>query len=144
MLRSTQFILKQSTKLSRPMAVASREPSLKNVPLLLTRTSSTTSNASSSDYFSTSAGDGGDSSPTSSFSTSFSTYPSMSSDISDAIAQEVPSDIVAAQHGSSNCYRSVDEPTGCEDYDRYELHHPPCERTQVSYYDTSWGLGLGW
>ena len=36
-----------------------------------------------------------------------------------------------------NCYRSVEEPTQNEDYDNYELHHPPCEKTIVSYYDNA-------
>mmetsp|Transcript_4566 Transcript_4566/g.11512 ORF Transcript_4566/g.11512 Transcript_4566/m.11512 type:complete len:152 (-) Transcript_4566:203-658(-) len=34
----------------------------------------------------------------------------------------------------SNCYRSVAEPTALEDYDTYELHHPPCERTMRMEY----------
>ena len=35
----------------------------------------------------------------------------------------------------SQVHRSMDD---CEDYDAYELHHPPCEMTRESYYDASY------
>lgn len=139
MLRSTQSFLKQATKLSGSCPLsASCAPSSNNASLLLARSSSTTSNSASSDYdqimhrsisnFSSAAG-GDSSSP---FSTS-------------AATAQVPLGLgvgVAQNATKSNCYRSVHEPTGCEDYDTYELHHPPCERTQVPpYYDDSFDSG---
>jgi hypothetical protein len=33
----------------------------------------------------------------------------------------------------SSFYQSINESTGCEDYDSYELHHPPCEKTQETH-----------
>mmetsp|Transcript_8527 Transcript_8527/g.19087 ORF Transcript_8527/g.19087 Transcript_8527/m.19087 type:complete len:149 (-) Transcript_8527:143-589(-) len=144
MLRSTQSFLKQATKLSGssiPLA-ASCAPSSNNASLLLARSSST-SNSSSSDYdkimhsmpisnfFSAT---GGDSLPTPSSSTRFSTIsPMILSGMVSAATAQVPSGPGVAQNASN--YRSVVEPTGYEDYDTYELHHPPCERTHMSQYD---------
>jgi len=42
------------------------------------------------------------------------------------------------QQAVSGAYRSVKEPSHFEDYDRYELHHRPSEKTQFSYYSASY------
>ena len=152
MLRSTQAFLKQAAKLSRPsmapMASCAASSSSSSVPVVVRRASSTTS-ASPFDYdqimrtsvsnFSSVAGDNRDSPSPSVSSMPFFSLSSMSDGLCAATNVQVPSGIGVAQPATkSNCYRSVDEPTGSEDYDVYELHHSPCQRTE---YDPHSGSG---
>mmetsp|Transcript_16417 Transcript_16417/g.29816 ORF Transcript_16417/g.29816 Transcript_16417/m.29816 type:complete len:163 (+) Transcript_16417:232-720(+) len=151
MLRSTQSFLKQAAKISRPSisSTAPRAcPSSNHVRLPIScRSSSTDTSSSSSDYdqimlttvsdFFSAASDTS-SSPTSSSSTSYSTYSPMS-------GADTDMGVIENNVTKSNP-NSLDEPTGCEDYDMYELHHPPCERahehaSHASYYDASYDPG---
>mmetsp|Transcript_35469 Transcript_35469/g.75741 ORF Transcript_35469/g.75741 Transcript_35469/m.75741 type:complete len:191 (+) Transcript_35469:301-873(+) len=122
MFGSTQSFLKQATKLFRP---STPNP----VPLMVTCGASSTNNPSSvsPDYdkimctgisaFSSNAGNSTSSPSSTSSAPHLTCSPGM------GVAQDVV---------KSNCYRSVNEPTGCEDYDGHELHHPPCEKTYES------------
>ena len=144
MYRAQPFLKQISRLSSRPLILAT-QPSC-NPRLFLTRASSTTGsndydydsimrtkscNATSSNFTSPSDIDN-------SLSTSASTS---DDDISYASSDKICTSQI------SYCPNTIDThetATSKEDYDRYELHHRPCEKTQVSYYDTSWGLGLGW
>ena len=150
MLRSTQAVLKQAAKLSRPSMApmaSCASSSSSSVPVVVRRASSTTS-ASPSDYdqimrtsvsnFSSVAGDNRDSPSLSVSSMPFFSLSSMSDGLYAATNVQVPSGIGVAQPATkSNCYRSVDEPTGSEDYDVYELHHSPCQRTEYDPHSSS-------
>lgn len=159
-----QPFLKQSTRFSTPQisslscrgrTTQSTSPSsIKKISsLIITRSSSTasssfddydqimrtTTQSASSSSFSSSAG-GNNSSPSTASTTPYATtYHSSSSTSSD-------DDDIAPSSKTQAYYQSIDdhEPTVHEDYDTYELHHPPCEKTKESYYDASFGLGLGW
>lgn len=160
-----QPFLKQSTRFSAPHissvsfrggTTQSTSPSSitrKISSLIITRSSSaasssfddydqimrTTTQSASSSSFSSSAG-GNNSFPSTASSTTpyATTYHSSSSTSSD-------DDDIAPSSKTQAYYQSIDhEPTVHEDYDTYELHHPPCEKTKESYYDASFGLGLGW
>eukprot|EP01083_Nonionella_stella_P036840 100481_1 len=143
MIRSTQSFLKQATRLSQP-AISSVPH---RAPLQVTvRASSMASSSFPSDYDQIMHTTATVSSFSSSALSSASTFPSaylpitiMSADIKGAATAQVPSGMGVAQNvTTTNCYRSLGEPTECEDYDRHELHHPPCERTQESYYEASY------
>ena len=60
-----------------------------------------------------------------------------------AFQEHSGSGVVVQQTMTSRLYRSVVEPTRYEDYDHYELHHPPSEKTQFSYYDASYDPNIG-
>eukprot|EP00581_Thalassiosira_minuscula_P011841 CAMPEP_0183725946 /NCGR_PEP_ID=MMETSP0737-20130205/21939_1 /TAXON_ID=385413 /ORGANISM="Thalassiosira miniscula, Strain CCMP1093" /LENGTH=166 /DNA_ID=CAMNT_0025957125 /DNA_START=188 /DNA_END=688 /DNA_ORIENTATION=+ len=154
MMRPAQSFLKHAVKIARPSVVSVAPRASQSYPALVIscRSSSTAASSCSSDYeqimrtsasnFSSVANDIDWFPPTSSStsSTAHSTsYSPASPGAGVATTSQVPSGMGAAQNITrSNCYRSLDEPTSCEDYDQYELHHPPCSKTQASYYDTSY------
>lgn len=151
MYRAQPF-LKQVSKLSSRRSILSISQPSSYTPktLFLTRASSTTgSNSSFDDYDSIMR--------TKSCNATSSNYSSSSVDIDNSLSTSASTsddDISYASSSDKICTSQVSYcPTTIdthetaspkEDYDRYELHHRPCEKTQVSYYDTSWGLGLGW
>lgn len=159
-----QPFLKQSTRFSTPQissvsfrggTTQSTSPSsIKKISsLIITRSSSTasssfddydqimrtTTQSASSSSFSSAGGNNSFPSTASSTTPYATTYHSSSSTSSD-------DDDIAPSSKTQAYYQSIDdhEPTVHEDYDTYELHHPPCEKTKESYYDASFGLGLGW
>mmetsp|Transcript_17395 Transcript_17395/g.32602 ORF Transcript_17395/g.32602 Transcript_17395/m.32602 type:complete len:152 (-) Transcript_17395:221-676(-) len=143
MLRSAQSVLKQATRVSSPRtpSIISSTASSHALPtsssnhlVITSRTSfSTNGTSSSSDYDQIMH----------SSSLSPSLRPATTTAMSQlplgigAMAPTTSSDVISKN--TSNCYRSVDEPTECEDYDGDTLHHPPCERThESSYFDDSY------
>jgi len=151
MYRSQPFIKQISRLSSRKSILSITRPSSTTTPrtLFLTRASSSTtgSNSSFDDYDSIMR--------TKSCNATSSNY-SSSSDIDNSLSTSASTSDDDISYASSDkictsqisyCPNTIDThetATSKEDYDRYELHHRPCEKTQVSYYDTSWGLGLGW
>ena len=128
MLRSTRTILKQATRLAPPpIAKAATHTSSASVaPYIISRSSSNATSSSASDYEQIMNHRNSLRSGTSYFSSAASPPPSSWGE------SEV------GQHSmASPLYRSVAEPTKYEDYDNYEMHHPPSEKTQVSYYEAS-------
>ena len=149
MLRSTQSLLKHAAKLSRPCISPSTKaaPTTSSTFKVASRASSTSSTPDydqimrgtiGSHSFSTTSTADSDQATHASASP-FSALSSMpgAATVATSSQTQIPSGM-GATSPDSNCYRSVDEPTRCEDYDTYELHHPPCERTQVSHCDGSY------
>ena len=148
-----QPFLKQVSRLSSRSSILSVTQPSKSTPkktLFLIRASSTTGNSSFDDYDSIMRTKSCNAAATSS------NYSSSSVDIDNALstsASTLDDDISYASSEKictsqvSYCPNTIDTHETAaeskEDYDRYELHHRPCDKTQVSY-DTSWGLGLGW
>ncbi|KAL9188852.1 hypothetical protein ACHAXT_011342 [Thalassiosira profunda] len=131
MLRSTHCLLRQAAarlQPRRPLPASSHAP----LASLAARASSTGSASSNpSDYDRIMRGQSYSSAAEpSSLLMHYSTGPSASA--SPIAGQEAAS---SGCMGSQGRYRTVDEPTGGEDYDGHELHHPPCERTRAAYYD---------
>ena len=143
MYRSQPF-LKQVSRLSSRSITQSTSSSTPKKTLFLTRASSTTG---SNDY------DYDSIMRTKSCNATSSNYSSSSVDIDNSLStsastskDDISYDKICTSQ-VSYCPNTIDTHETAEskeDYDRYELHHRPCEKTQVSYYDTSWGLGLGW
>ena len=137
MLRSTQAFLKQAAKLSRPSMAPMASCAASSPPLPASPDYDQIMRTSVSN-FSSVAGDNRDSPSPSVSSMPFFSLSSMSDGLCAATNVQVPSGIGVAQPATkSNCYRSVDEPTGSEDYDVYELHHSPCQRTEYDPHSSS-------
>mmetsp|Transcript_14498 Transcript_14498/g.31194 ORF Transcript_14498/g.31194 Transcript_14498/m.31194 type:complete len:151 (+) Transcript_14498:314-766(+) len=142
MLRSAQSILKQATKLTSPRSPSTISStasshalptSTSNQFVITSRTSSSANGTSSSDYDQIMHSSSLSSSLTLARTTTTTQVPLGIG----AMAPPTQSGVITKN--SSNCYRSVDEPTDCEDYDGDTLHHPPCERThESSYFDDSY------
>ena len=129
MLRSSQSFLKQASRTvaRSPVSTAS---SSKHISQLLCIRASSTANAAGavSDYdrimgtssLSAPVGNSDYNNDTMTPATSsFSTYST------------------AMLSAKTNCYHTIDEPSGCEDYDNDTLHHPPCSTTQeLNHYVT--------
>ena len=148
-----QPFLKQVSRLSsRPSILPITHPSSTPKTLFLTRASSSTtgSNSSFDDYDSimrTKSCNLTTSSTLSSSPVDIDNSLSTSASTSDGDISYTSSSDKICTSQVSYCPTTIDTHETAEskeDYDRYELHHRPCEKTQVSYYDTSWGLGLGW
>ena len=151
-----QPFLKQVSRLSSRSSILSVTQPSKSTPkktLFLIRASSTTGNSSFDDYDSIMRTKSCNAAATSS------NYSSSSVDIDNSLSTPASTSDDGISYASSSnkictsqisyCPNTIDThdhetARSKEDYDRYELHHRPCDKTQVSYYDTSWGLGLGW
>lgn len=169
MHRSASKVIKHASRLTgKPPSISpiaariktATTPVQKNLSLaLLTRaasSSSATTNPLSYDQIMSSGSVSSTSDEMSSSIISSTPYSTFSSSLSEADLLPPPSSstepTTQQQQAVQHCYENSDDeyltpPMSTshylEDYDRYELHHPPCEKVKVSY-DTSWGLGLGW
>mmetsp|Transcript_15909 Transcript_15909/g.34399 ORF Transcript_15909/g.34399 Transcript_15909/m.34399 type:complete len:134 (+) Transcript_15909:2295-2696(+) len=120
MLRPTQMVFRQA---SRRVTVTSSSTT-SSIPSIITRFSSTSNSCTDYEQIMQHRN-----SPSRSYASA-----SSSSSSSEEVIQHQQQ-----QTMRSNLYRSVEEPSRFEDYDAFELHCMPSEKTLfTSYYNASW------